>query len=258
MDLHIAGKTALVCASTAGLGLASARALAEEGCRVVVVGRSAEKAERIAAELGGGAFGLAADLSAPSAAGALADAVSQRAGGVDILVLNGPGPAPGQAADLDPEALHAAVALVADNQVGLVRHALPGMRERGWGRIISIGSSGVQAPIAHLAPSNFARAALAGYLKTLAAEVAADGVTVNSVLPGRIATDRLASLDATNAERSGRTVEEVAAEARRAIPAGRYGRPEEFGAIVAFLAGAQASFITGSAVRCDGGMIAGL
>lgn len=255
MDLHIAGRTALVCSSTAGLGLAAARALAEEGARVVVTGRSAERAERTAAELGGGAFGLAADATDPAAADALADAVRERTGGVDILVLNGPGPAPSRAADLDPAAVHDAVALLTGHQVRLVRRLLPGMLERGWGRILAVGSSGVVAPIPNLAASNLGRAALAGYLKTLAAEVAAQGVTVNLVLPGRIATDRVAALDEAAARRTGRTAEQVAAASRATIPAGRYGTPEEFGAVVAFLSSIQASYVTGCALRCDGGMV---
>jgi 3-oxoacyl-[acyl-carrier protein] reductase len=132
------------------------------------------------------------------------------------------------------------------------------MRERGWGRILAIGSSGVAAPLAGLALSNMGRAALAGYLKTLAGEVAADGVTVNMLLPGRIATDRVAALDQAVATRQGRTVEEVATAAQAAIPVGRYGTPAEFGAAAAFLCGASASYITGTAVRCDGGLVQSL
>lgn len=255
MDLHIAGRTALVCSSTAGLGLAAARALAGEGVRVVVTGRDAARAERTAAALGGGSFGLAADFTDPDAGEALAAAVQERAGGVDVLVLNGPGPAPSRAADLGPAEVNDAVALLTGNQVRLVQRLLPGMRAQAWGRIVAVGSSGVSAPIPNLAASNLGRAALAGYLKTLAGEVAADGVTVNLVLPGRIATDRIAALDEAAARRSGRTVEQVAADSRAAIPAGRYGTPEEFGAVVAFLSSIQASYVTGCALRCDGGMV---
>jgi 3-oxoacyl-[acyl-carrier protein] reductase len=255
MDLHISGRTALVCSSTAGLGLAVARALAGEGARVAVTGRDAERAARAAAELGAGAFGLAADAADPAAADALADAVLERAGGADILVLNGPGPAPSRAAELGPEAVHEAVALLTGYQVRLVQRLLPGMLERGWGRIVAVGSSGVVAPIPNLAASNLGRAALAGYLKTLAAEVAASGVTVNLVLPGRIATDRVAALDQAAARRTGSTVEQVEARSRAAIPAARYGTAEEFGAVVAFLSSMQASYVTGCALRCDGGMV---
>jgi 3-oxoacyl-[acyl-carrier protein] reductase len=255
MDLQIADRVALVCSSTAGLGLATAKALAAEGCFVVVTGRRGEVARQIAAELGN-ALGLAVDLSQPGAADELVDAVLAETGRIDILVLNGPGPAPSAAADLDPDALHAAISLLAGNQVQLVRRTLPAMRERGWGRIVSVGSSGVVAPIPNLAASNFGRAALAGYLKTLSNEVAADGVTVNMVLPGRISTDRVTSVDAHNAARTGQDEAEVRAAAEAAIPIGRYGRPEEFGDVVAFLCGRQASYVTGSTVRCDGGLIA--
>ena len=254
MDLQIADRVALVCSSTAGLGLASAKALAAEGCFVVVTGRRGDFAQQIAGELGN-AMALTVDLSERGAADALVDAVLAEKGRIDILVLNGPGPVPSAAADLDADALHDAISLLADNQVQLVRRTLPGMRERGWGRIVSVGSSGVVAPIPNLAASNFGRAALAGYLKTLSNEVAADGVTVNMVLPGRIATDRVASLDEKAAERTGRDVADVRAASEGAIPTRRYGRPEEFGAVVAFLCGNQASYVTGSTVRCDGGLI---
>jgi 3-oxoacyl-[acyl-carrier protein] reductase len=255
MDLQIADRVALVCSSTAGLGLATARALAAEGCFVVITGRRGEVAQQVAAELGN-ARGLAVDLSRPGAADELADAVLADRGRIDILVLNGPGPAPSAAADLDPDALHEAISLLAANQVQLVRRTLPAMRERGWGRIVSVGSSGVVAPIPNLAASNFGRAALAGYLKTLSNEVAADGVTVNMVLPGRISTDRVTSVDAHTAARTGQDVADVRAAAEAAIPIGRYGRPEEFGDVVAFLCGRPASYVTGSTVRCDGGLIA--
>jgi 3-oxoacyl-[acyl-carrier protein] reductase len=131
------------------------------------------------------------------------------------------------------------------------------MRAAGWGRVVAIGSSGVQQPIPTLTASNVGRAALAAYLKTLAGAVARDGVTVNMVLPGRIDTDRVAQLDQGAAERTGRDVDAVRNAAEDAIPVGRYGEPAEFGAVVAFLAGQQAGYVTGEQVRCDGGMVAG-
>jgi 3-oxoacyl-[acyl-carrier protein] reductase len=137
----------------------------------------------------------------------------------------------------------------------LVRAVLPGMRGRGFGRIVAVGSSGVQAPLERLVASNAARAALAGYLKTLATEVAADGVTVNMVLPGRIATDRTTSIDKATAERTGTTPEQARAQSEAAIPAGRYGTPDEFAAVVTFLASAAASYVTGEQIRCDGGLV---
>jgi 3-oxoacyl-[acyl-carrier protein] reductase len=137
----------------------------------------------------------------------------------------------------------------------LVAQVLPGMRERGWGRIVAIGSSGVQQPLENLALSNLGRASLAAYLKTLSREVAADGVTVNMVLPGRIDTDRVAALDRGRAEREGTDAANVRAQSEAAIPTRRYGRPEEFGAVVAFLCGAAASYVTGEQIRCDGGLV---
>lgn len=254
MDLGLTGRVALVCASTGGLGLAAARALAGEGAAVAITGRRADLAAELAAGLDG-AIGLGTDLTAPGAVDALVDEVTGRLGPIDVLVLNGPGPAPGSAADLDAEGALRAVELLLAPQVGLVRRVLPGMRERGWGRIVAVGSSGVAAPLAGLVSSNAGRAALAGYLKTLAGEVAADGVTVNMALPGRIATDRVAQLDRLRAERTGLSQAEVRTEAERAIPAARYGTPEEFGTLVAFLSGTPASYITGTALRCDGGLV---
>jgi 3-oxoacyl-[acyl-carrier protein] reductase len=140
-------------------------------------------------------------------------------------------------------------------QHALVSSFLPGMRDRSWGRILAIGSSGVAAPLPNLALSNTGRAALAGYLKTLAAEVASDDVTVNMLLPGRIATERTRGLDCAAAQRRGITVDVIQAESRASIPAGRYGSPEEFGATAAFLCSGLASYVTGTALRCDGGLV---
>lgn len=257
MNLGLNGRRALVCASTGGLGEATARALAAENARVLVCGRRGARARQIAAELPGAAA-VGVDLMAPTGPEQLVAAAKEALGGIDILVLNGPGPKPGTAADMTAEDLTAAVDCLVRPQQRLVALTLPEMRSRGWGRILAIGSSGIASPIPGLALSNLGRAALAGYLKTLAAEVAGDGVTVNLLLPGRIATDRVAGLDAAAGERTGRTVAAVQEESRRAIPAGRYGRPEEFGATAAFLCGQPASYITGTAVRCDGGLVRGL
>ncbi|MGH3246855.1 MAG: SDR family oxidoreductase, partial [Trebonia sp.] len=222
---------------------------------VAVTGRREAVAQQVAGTLPG-AVALRADLRAPAGGEALAEAARAALGSVDILVLNGPGPAPGLAADLDGAGVASAVDLLVRPQVELIRRLLPAMRERGWGRIIAIGSSGMITPLPGLAASNLGRAALAGYLKTLAAEVARDGVTVNVVVPGRIATDRVAELDQAAAARTGRDVAEVRRASEAAIPVGRYGRPEEFAAAVAFLSGATASYITGSSLRCDGGIVA--
>ena len=254
MDLGLTGRTAVVPGATAGLGLAIARALAAEGANIVLAGRREQLVAEHAAALPS-AVGVVADLTDPDGPSRIVAAAGEAYGDVDILVLNGGGPPPGTAAAIGTDGAEAAVRQLLLPHVALVDALLPGMRERGWGRIIAVGSSGVQQPIDGLAASNLGRAALAGYLKTLAAEVAPDGVTVNMVLPGRIDTDRVASLDASTAERRGTTAEEARRSAEGTIPTGRYGRPEEFAAVVAFLASALAGYVTGEQIRCDGGMV---
>ncbi len=256
MDLGLRGRVALVLGSTAGLGRASALALADEGARVVVVGRREGLVRELAGSLPA-AHGIVADLGEEGVVDRLVSETEAAFGPVDVLVLNGGGPPPGTADDFTPEQAQAAVDLLLLRHVALVSAVVPGMRERGFGRVLAVGSSGVQQPIPALTSSNVGRAALAAYLKTLAGAVAADGVTVNMVLPGRIATDRLASLDQSAAERSGRSLEETRAASQGAIPAGRYGDPAEFGAVVAFLASTAASYVTGEQVRVDGGLVGG-
>ncbi|WP_028937998.1 SDR family oxidoreductase [Pseudonocardia spinosispora] len=254
MELGIKGRTALVCASTGGLGAATARVLGTEGANVVVSGRRAELASSIAAELPS-AVGVGVDLTAEGGPEQLLDAARSAFGDIDILVLNGPGPRPGTASTLDTESTVKAVHDLLLVQQQLVNAVLPGMRSRGWGRIVAIASSGVVQPLPGLALSNIGRSALAAYLKSLATDVAADGVTVNLVLPGRIATDRMESLNRSVAENTGRSIAEVHAEGEKTIPAGRYGDPDEFGAVAAFLCSAPAAYVTGTAVRCDGGLV---
>jgi 3-oxoacyl-[acyl-carrier protein] reductase len=257
MDLGLHGRTALVCASTSGLGEAVARALGAEGAAVAVSGRRGSRAEAIAAELPRG-VGIEADLLAEGGPERLAGEATRALGAIDILVLNGPGPRPAPAVDITADDAANAVETLVRPHLALLSLLLPGMRERGWGRVLAVGSSGVAAPLPNLDLSNLGRSALAAHLKTLATEVAADGVTVNMLLPGRIATDRTGQLDSAAAQRTGRTVEEVEAESRSAIPAKRYGRPEEFGTVAAFLCGAPASYVTGTALRCDGGLVRSL
>ncbi len=253
MDTGLTGRTAVVPGATAGLGLAVAQSLAAEGARVLIAGRRGELVRQRADELAG--LGVEADLTDPAGVDAVIEAAGGLGDGVDVLVLNGGGPPPGVATEQDPASVEDAVGRLLTPHVRLVSAFLPGMRERGWGRIIAVGSTGVQQPIPNLALSNIGRAALAGYLKSLATDVAADGVTVNMVLPGRIDTDRVASLDGSTAERTGKAVEEVRREAESAIPVGRYGRPDEFAAAVTFLASEAASYVTGEQLRCDGGMV---
>jgi 3-oxoacyl-[acyl-carrier protein] reductase len=257
MDLGLSGRTALVCSSTGGLGRAIAEELAAAGARTVICGRRGDRAKEIAAGLPS-AVGVGVDLLADDGPAQLFEATVEAFSAPDILVLNGPGPKPGPAASVDLDEVDAALDGLVRQHLRLVSRALPVMRERRWGRILAVGSSGIAAPLPNLALSNLGRAALAGYLKTLAAEVAADGVTVNLLLPGRIETDRTAAVDAANARRAGRTVAEVRQASIATIPARRYGRPSEFAAVAAFLCSAPASYVTGTALRCDGGLVRSL
>ncbi|WP_219415083.1 SDR family oxidoreductase [Pseudonocardia nigra] len=254
MDLGLQGRVALVPGSTSGLGLAVAQALAAEGAHVVLAGRRGEQV-RAEAERLPSAIGVEADITEPDGAATLVARAEEEFGPVDVLVLNGGGPPPGSAVDFTPDQMSAAVAQLVHPHQRLVAAVLPGMRERGFGRIVAIASSGVQQPIAQLVASNAGRAALAGYLKTLASEVAADGVTVNMVLPGRIDTDRVGVLDEAVAGRTGVTPAEARARSEATIPTGRYGTPAEFAAVVTFLASAAASYVTGEQIRCDGGLV---
>jgi 3-oxoacyl-[acyl-carrier protein] reductase len=242
MDFGLTGKRALVLGGSRGLGAASADALRAEGVTVLAASRSGD---------------YKVDLADPASVAALIERVRGE-GGVDILVNNSGGPKAGPAQGQSSADWLAAFQTMATSLYVITDGLLPQMIERGWGRIITIGSSGVLAPIPGLALSNAVRGAIAGWSKTLAAEVAAQGITVNMVLPGRIDTDRVRELDSGKAQRSGSTLEDVQEASRRDIPLGRYGQPEEFGAVVAFLASRQASFVTGSMLRVDGGMIRGL
>jgi len=254
MDTGLKGKNVLVPGASAGIGLAIAQSLAAEGANVVLAARRGDMV-RAEAERLPSAVGIEIDLTADDAPTTLAAAAAEAFGPVDVLILNSGGPPPGGASDASDEQLVSAVHLLLLQQVRLTSLIVPGMRERGWGRVVAVGSSGVQQPLPGLALSNIGRAGLAGYLKTLASEVAGDSVTVNMVLPGRIDTDRVGSLDSAVAQRTGRTAQEVRAESEGSIPAGRYGKPEEFAAVVTFLASTAASYVTGEQIRCDGGLV---
>ena len=257
MDLGIAGKKALVMGASGGLGGAIAAALAAEGVEVLLTARSADKLEAAVAAItaaGGKASFVAADLSDPGSVDALAEAGAAM-GGIDILVNNTGGPPPGTITSADLSGLTAQFDTMVARIIHVTERVLPGMREKGWGRVLTIASSGVIQPIPHLALSNVLRASLVGWSKSLAGDVAADGVTVNMLIPGRIHTDRVDSIDTGAAKKSGKTLEEVRATSRATIPAGRYGAPEEFAAVATFLASVPAAYVTGSQIRCDGGLI---
>lgn len=257
MDLGIDGRVALVAGATSGLGLATARALAAEGAYVALCGRREGLAQSEAAHFRN-AIGVELDITDEASVRAATARVADELGPIDILVLNGGGPPPSKAAGLDIQMSRAAADLLVQAPLSLVSHCLPNMRHRRWGRVVAIGSSAVQQPIATLATSSMFRAALAAYLKLLAEDVAADGVTVNMVLPGRIATTRIKQLDKSRADKEGRTADEVQRDSEGAIPLRRYGRPEEFAAAVAFFCGESASYVTGVQLRVDGGLVRGL
>ena len=249
MDLGLTGKTALVLGASRGLGAASATLLAAEGAHLIAASRSGTAPAE-------GMEGLALDLSDPASVDALIARLADQP--VDILVNNCGGPAAGPARGQSTAAWAAAFEAMATPIFAITDAALPGMIDKGWGRVVTIGSSGMVQPIPNLALSNGVRGAVAGWSKTLAEEVAPHGVTVNIVMPGRIATDRLAQLDGIKAEKTGASLDDVQEASRKTIPAGRYGKPEEFGAMVTFLCSEQAAYVTGSMLRVDGGLIRGL
>ncbi len=249
---------AVVGGASSGIGRAVAAELAGSGHELLLWSRDTAALDEVAARLrtehGATVHTLAADASDPGCAAAVAAAAEQHLSSVDVVVLNAGGPPPCPADRTDPEQWRRAFQLLAITPIELTTALLPGMRERGFGRVVAVLSSGVREPLPELCYSNSGRAALTAWLKTVAGAVAGDGVTVNGVLPGRIATPRVESLDRARAERTGSTVEEVAAASRAGIPAGRYGEPAESAAVVGFLASPAASYVTGTFVSCDGGM----
>jgi len=243
MDLGLAGRRAAVGAASAGLGFACAEALVAEGAEVVLCGSDPARAEAAAARLGAGTRHLVADLADPEHAERFVVEATELLGGLDVLVVNGPGPSAGTAVATPAEAYQSALDRSLLAVVRMCLAALPPMRAAGWGRIVAITSLGVRQPYANLAPSNTARAGATGFLRTLATEVAADGVTVNSVQPGLHATDRVR-----------RVFDEAALSAQLAgVPAGRLGEPAELAAVVAFLCSQHAGYVTGAAIPVDGG-----
>lgn len=261
MDLGIRGKNALVIGAGSGLGAACAFALASEGVRVVLAGRHAESLNHtrdVIADISGApaALPLVWDISKPEIASAQIEKIKEMLGGpISILVNNTGGPPPTSAAGQSIASWGAQFNNLVLSLIAVTDAVLPEMRQLGCGRVITIASSGVIAPIPNLAFSNTLRSALVGWSKTLSCEVAAYGITVNMVLPGRIDTDRLRSLNAATAEREHKSKETVDAESIKNIPVGRYGHSSEFAAAVAFLASTQAAYITGSLFRVDGGLI---
>jgi len=247
MDLGIEGRVALVMGASQGIGHGIAAALGHEGARVAIASRSAEKLERAAAEVGAAATFVAdtADLDGLAALpGEVAEVLGEPAG---ILITNTGGPPAGGVQEHSAEVWDAAYRHLVLAPRALIEAALPDMKEAGWGRIVNVGSTSTIEVIPHLGLSNTHRMAAMGYLKTLAREVAGDGITVNTVATGKIATDRLAALSGS--------LEEAEAMAREWVPAGRLGTPEEYGDLVAFLCSERAGYITGTTVPIDGGLL---
>ena len=262
MDLGIGGKRALVLASSQGLGLGIARALCMEGATVLICGRMEDKLAAVAAQLTAVGPGRAdytvVDLSEVDAAARLYSAAKEKLGGVDILVNNTGGPPPGTVETPDAELWRSQIDTMLLRIIEITNLCLADMKEAGWGRVLTIASSGVVQPIPNLAMSNTIRSSLVGWSKSLSNEVAAAGITVNMLLPGRIRTERLKQLDEAAARQLGKPVEEVSASEQAGIPAGRYGTVEEFGSVGAFLVSEPARYMTGGLIRCDGGSIRGV
>jgi 3-oxoacyl-[acyl-carrier protein] reductase len=259
MDLGLTGKRALVMGGGRGIGRGIADALAAEGAAVALVSRNQAALDHAAAEItertGSRALPVAADLADRRAIEAAFRKIELEFGGIDILVNNSGGPPPSGVAGLKPEAWLQQFEMMVLNIIGLTDLALPGMRERRWGRVLTVASSGVLQPIPSIGMSNTLRSALVGWSKTLAGEAGSFGITVNMLLPGRIATQRVAEIDAAAATKTGKTLDEIAARAVAEIPVRRYGTIEEFGAVAAFLASEKASYVTGSMIRIDGGAV---
>ena len=262
MDLGLKSKVALVAASSRGLGRAVAEELGAEGADLVLCARDEgalrEVAEGIRRASGVGVLAVRADLSEPDDVARVVDAGLRELGRIDVLVTNTGGPPAGPFESHGPDAWHAAVRQNLDSVVNLVRAVLPGMKERRWGRIINVTSIAVKQPVHNLILSNSVRAAVTGFARTLANEVAPFGVTVNSVMPGYTRTARVDELARKNAALRGTTPDDEVALWEREIPMGRLGDPREFAAMVAFLASERASYTTGASIPVDGGWIRSL
>lgn len=261
MDLGIKNKVALVLGGGSGLGQAIAISLASEGCKVVVAGRTEAKLQKTVAQIqetGGQAHALVWDLAQLDQIDSHFAKIESLWGSVDILLNNTGGPPPTPTTGQAPQVWLQKFQEMVLSVIAITDRALPAMKEKRWGRVITSTSSGAIAPIPNLAISNTLRSSLHAWSKTLAREVAPFGITANIIVPGRIATERIRFLDESKAQRENRSVEDVMNESLKTIPMGRTGDPAEFAATAAFLASQPASYITGSVIRVDGGLISSL
>ena len=262
MDLGLKNKVALVAASSQGLGRAVAEELAAEGASLVLCARDsrtlAETAASIAEKTNAHVLAVPADVTVAEDIKRLVDAGNERFGRIDILVTNAGGPPAGRFEQLTHQQWEDAIRLTLLSAVELTRQVLPGMKERRWGRIINITSIAVKQPVENLLLSNSLRAGLTGFARTLANEVAPDGITVNNVLPGYTRTERLDELAQMMAEKQGISSSEFRGKWEKEIPMGRLGEPREFAAMVTFLASERASYVTGTSIQVDGGWIRSL
>src|SRR5829696_6193266 len=262
MDLGLRGKVALIAAASRGLGRAVAEELAAEGASLVLCARGVESLAEACAHIerttGASVVGVAGDVSSAEDVSRIVGAALERFGRVDILVTNAGGPPAGSFETLSARDWEAATRLTLTSVLELVRAVLPGMRERRWGRILNVTSIAVKQPVENLMLSNSLRAAVTGFARTLADEVAVDGVTVNNLLPGYTRTERVEELARANAGRGGITEADVRARWEAEIPMRRLGEPREFAALAVFLASERASYITGASITVDGGWVRSL
>ena len=262
MDLRLTDRVALVTAAGKGLGRATATALAREGARVMISSRGEEQlaatAAEIASQTGAEIAWCPADVCSADDVTRLLQETEERFGGVDVLVNNAGGPPAGLFDDFDDAAWASAFELTLLSSVRLIRGVLPSMRARSYGRIVTIASSTVKQPLDGMILSNVFRLAVVGLAKTLAGELAADGILINTLGPGKIDTDRVAGLDAGRARLAGASVNQVRAQSEQAIPLGRYGTPEEFADVAAFLVSGANTYLTGQTLLVDGGLVKAL
>ncbi|HEX5934201.1 MAG TPA: SDR family oxidoreductase [Pseudorhizobium sp.] len=261
MDLGLKGKVALVLGGGGGLGGAIARTLAAEGAAVAVADIDLNAAAATASEIstkGGAAHAQRWDLGDIEAIPQNVASIEKALGPVDILVNITGGPPPTLVSGQNADSWRSYFDSMVLSVIAVTDAVLPGMRDRKWGRVITSTSSGVISPIPNLGLSNALRGSLLGWSKTLAGEVGRDGITANIVLPGRVATKRISFLDEQKARREGKAVEDVSAASTASIPVGRYGDPQEYADVVVFLASARASYLTGSVIRVDGGLISSI